>query len=416
MLDISQKLPFEPIDLRALGRVEIGQGGPGTVLRDLDALLAYIKERDLPLTGKGQLPLRALPEINARLARPIEHGLRRPLLKSFPHIQGLYLLARTSGLTEEVWAGDKPRLVVDEQAEQAWRRLNPTERYGNLLEAWFLRGRPEIVGEPGSRLFRIPQNFSDSLSFFARIPDQGLQVAGDPDVEGLLRFRPGGYNLGLLDLFGLIEVQRAAPEPGLGWRIERIARTRLGEAVFVLLQAGLFGDLEKIGALEGEKEIPSGVFQPMLRPILPEWRNNLVVSRWAFRDGVHVFTVSLGRAWRRIAVPADASLDTLASAILDAFAFDSDHLYEFVYRDRFGAAEHAHHPYMDEGPWTSEVAVGDVPLQVGQGMTFVYDFGDWWQFAVKLERVDAGTRIRQPKVIAKQGRAPKQYPTWDEDG
>lgn len=31
---------------------------------------------------------------------------------------------------------------------------------------------------------------------------------------------------------------------------------------------------------------------------------------------------------------------------------------------------------MDEGLWTSEVLIGDVPLQVGQTMTYVFDFGE----------------------------------------
>ena len=91
---------------------------------------------------------------------------------------------------------------------------------------------------------------------------------------------------------------------------------------------------------------------------------------------------------RRIATPADQALDALASAILDAVEFDHDHLYKFSYRNRFGVLERVNHPYMDEGPWTSEVLVGGVPLRVGQAMTYVFDFGDWWEFDVTLERSD----------------------------
>jgi hypothetical protein len=35
---------------------------------------------------------------------------------------------------------------------------------------------------------------------------------------------------------------------------------------------------------------------------------------------------------------------------------------------------------MDEGPWTSEVLIGDVPLRVRRTLTFVYDrseFATW---------------------------------------
>jgi hypothetical protein len=47
-------------------------------------------------------------------------------------------------------------------------------------------------------------------------------------------------------------------------------------------------------------------------------------------------------------------------------------------------------------------------------MTFVFDYGDNWQFDVELESVDARkSRLKHPKIIAKGGKAPKQY---DYDG
>ena len=70
-------------------------------------------------------------------------------------------------------------------------------------------------------------------------------------------------------------------------------------------------------------------------------------------------------------------------------------------------------PFMDEGPWTPEVAVGEVPLVVEQTMTFVFDFGDWWEFAVTLERVDPGLDVDGPVVLEAHGEPPEQYPRWD---
>jgi hypothetical protein len=166
--------------------------------------------------------------------------------------------------------------------------------------------------------------------------------------------------------------------------------------------------------LEESLETP-GVLQPILQPFFPEWRNVLGLSEWTFQDGVYVFKVSLGRVWRRIAIPAKLDLDTLAHAILGAYDFDSDHLYEFSYRNRFGAWESVKHPYIEEGPWTDKTRVGDVPLRVGQTMTYLFDFGDNWRFDVTLERVDpVDASIKSPKVLASRGEAPEQYPNWDE--
>jgi hypothetical protein len=161
--------------------------------------------------------------------------------------------------------------------------------------------------------------------------------------------------------------------------------------------------------LESEEKVHFGVLQPALQPYFPEWRNNLSVPEWTFREGTHVFKVSWGWLWRRIAIPAGHTLDALASAILDAVAFSHDHLYEFTYQNRFGVLERVSHPDVEEGPWTRDVLVGDVPLRVGQTMTYVFDFGDWWEFDVTLERVDPDMAIEKPVVLEKHGEPPEQY-------
>jgi len=407
---LSEEFRFSPEHERTLRGLTINESSPGTVLHDFEALLAFLKEQEeMRVTGTHQLPLRVLSEINARLARPLQLGLKRPQQKSYPHIHGLYLRMRASGLTYIEGTAKKPLLVVDDAVYQVWEGLNPTERYCTLLETWLLRGHPEIIGERRGSWFRIPDAFREWQWFFLRIPDGGLSVAGDKGLEDSLRYWPGWHNLGLLELFALISVQHGPPEPGKGWRIEWIERTSLGDALLALLQAQFFGDIDNILELESEEKMPFGVLQPALQPYLPEWKNNLSVPEWTFREGTHVFKVSLGRIWRRIAIPADQTLDALASAILNAVEFDHDHLYEFSYQNRFGVLERVNHPYMDEGPWADEVLIGDLPLRVGQTMTYVFDFGDWWEFDVTLERVDPDMAIERPVVLEKHGKPPAQY-------
>jgi len=405
-----EEFAFSPEHEQVLRDLTIDESAPGTVLHDFEAFLTFIKDQELPVTPMHQLRRRMLPEINARLARPLQLGLKKPLQQSYPHIHGRYLLVRASGLTCIGGTSKKPLLVVDDEVYQVWKGLNPTERYCILLETWLLRGHPEIIGERGGSWFRFPETFIRTWQwFFIRIPDEGLPIAGDKGAEDSLRYTPGWHNLGLLELFGLISVRQGPPEPGKGWRIEQINRTPLGDALLALLQADFFGNVNNILQLESEDKIPFGVLQPALQPYFPEWKNNLSVPEWAFREGTHIFKVSLGPIWRRIAIPADQTLDTLASAILDAVEFDHDHLYEFQYQNRFGISERINHPYMDEGPWTSEVLVGDVPLRIGQTMTYVFDFGDWWEFGVTLEHVDPEMVIEDPAVLEKHGEPPAQY-------
>src|SRR5260221_8586034 len=121
---------------------------PGSILHDFDVMLDMFKGGGLGVTASGQLAMSAISVINARLAHPLDVKLKRPQQKSYPPILGLYLLVRASGLTRIDETGKKPLLVLEPDMFSQWQNLNPTERFCTLLEAWFLRGRPEILGEP----------------------------------------------------------------------------------------------------------------------------------------------------------------------------------------------------------------------------------------------------------------------------
>lgn len=408
-----ERLEVSSVHSQVLKEAVISDSRPGTILKDFDTFLNYLRKQELPVAGTHQLPRNVMAEMNARLTHPIQLRLKRPQQKSYPHLHGLYLLMRASGLACVGGTG-KLFLSVDKGIHQVWENLNPTERYCTLLESWLLRGKPEIIGEGRRGPLLIPDNFQAWSILFGRMPKKGLQVAGTRDAEYLLRYMPGWHNLGLLELFGLIAIQPGSPIEGKGWQIERIDRTAFGSALLALLFAKFFRNINLILKLEEERKVPVGALQSVLQPYFPDWKNNLSIPEWAFREGTHIFKVSLGRLWFRIAIPANCTLESLASAILSAVKFDYDHLYHFSYENPFGALEMINHPYMDEGPWTSDVMVGDVPLRVGQGMNYLYDFGDNWEFDVTLEGVDPDRAVEKPVLLETHGKPPEQYPSWDD--
>jgi hypothetical protein len=70
---------------------------------------------------------------------------------------------------------------------------------------------------------------------------------------------------------------------------------------------------------------------------------------------------------------------------------------------------------MEEEPLTSEVYIGEVSLRLGASITYLYDFGDRWEFDVRLERIDPVDRsMRKARILERHGDAPEQYP-WSED-
>ncbi|MBN1583333.1 MAG: hypothetical protein JXA89_21670, partial [Anaerolineae bacterium] len=227
--------------LRAL---TVDENGPGTIGRDFEALLAFARGRDLPVSQVNQLPpLKLLPQINALLSRPIEVRLKRPQLKSFPHIQGLYLLLRATGLGQVGGTPSKPALVIDPDVYAVWRSLNPAEQYVTLLEAWLLHGLPEIVGER-SPLF-VSRLFEEHAALFVEAGGDGLPIADNPWAAGFWYDMPGRMGIALMELFGLLSVATRPPQEGEGWVVDAVHRTPLGEAILALLDTVLFGDVHE---------------------------------------------------------------------------------------------------------------------------------------------------------------------------
>lgn len=394
---------------RLLKDLIIDETGPGTVLHDVEAFLSFLRERPAGATGSFQMPLRLLPEINMRLAQPLQLGLKRPMQKSYPHINGLYLLLRASGLVRIGGSSRKPTIVVDEEVSTSWQALNPTERYFTLFETWLLRAREQIINEQESTWFRLSHTFEGWAWFFFKVPAEGLLNSDDSEVVINFRYTPGWHHLALMELFGLVSVQHGISEPGQAWCIQSVRRTPLGDALLALLLTAFFSHYDVTHAFEDAGNVPFGALQPYLKPYFPAWKRNLSIPEWLFRPGTHVFKVSLGYLRRRIAIPGDQPLEELALAILDAVEFDHSHLFDFRYQNRFGIVERVNHPFLDEGPWTPEVLVGEVPLAVGHAMLFTYDYGDWWEFDVTLESVEPDTTIKNATVLESHGEAPEQY-------
>lgn len=401
---------------------------PGTLLRDMATFLAFIDEVAPQVTGTHLLPLKVLAPLNARLSTPLQHGLSRPQQKSFPHINGLFWLARATGLTMIDATGKKPRLLLDETTMTSWQTLNPTERYCTLLESWTLRAPSNIIGERDAFGWNRVIEYWDT--FFRRVPNEGLAVAGNTDLEQSLSYFPAYHNLALLQLFGLVTVQPAEPLTGKGWRLQQVWRTPLGDALLILIRAFVYGDPNDpqagshffggtLFARYGRaSDVPIGVLQPILQPYFPAWQHNLALADMEFRDGLYIFKVALDNKtlWRRIAIPGQAFLEELSDAILAAYKFDHDHLYEFIYLNRFGGEDTVKHPYLEEPPFATEVRVGDLPLRPGETMIYHYDFGDDWRFAITVECIEAPpVRQKKAKLLESEGEAPEQYPSGDDD-
>ena len=327
-----------------------------------------------------------------------------------------------------------------------WEQLNPTEQYFNLLEAWLRLGRPEMVGEKGSLW---ADSLAKCIQVWKELPVKGhrynLKKPQDIFLMGIGR---EFYQLALMDLFGLVEVE-IPTRPIAPWCPAAIRHVPFGDAVFTLLTDNLLETIlgRRLPALEiddqededeedgefddqedededgefddreeGAWKLPRfGVWQPIFQPYFPSWQKNLMLPERQARKGTFVFRVSLGEIWRLIAMPSHKTLNDLVHVILRSVKFDDDHLHEFTFRDRMGATLRVNHPATNEPPYSDEVRIGTLPLEPGQTMELTYDFGDNWPFTVKLERIEPPDDKRKaPRILESHGKAPQQYPHWDD--
>ena len=384
---------------------------PGSILHDFQVLLDFVAEATPQLTNAQILPMKVLEPLNEQLTRRIQHGLTRPQQKSYPHINGLFLLLRATGLTLVDAGGRKPMLLVDPLVQDSWNKLTPEDRYFTLLESWLLRGDSAIIGERGGYLQFQPPLYL-WVDFFQRLEQKNWH---EGDWIERVRYWPALHNLALMELFGLVEIDDAPSEAQKGWQIADIRTTAWGEALLSLINSLVPLDSEVWDKLASPQDIQPGELQPFIQLFRPEWQQTLHLPTMEFQDGLYVFKVSLdANVWRQITMPATSTLDDLSDAILDAYKFDDDHLYRFLYPTRFGLTTEVFHPYTEIEPFADEVRIGDLPAQPGFQMIFNYDFGDNWHFNVLLERIEPpNPNASRYKIGKRVGKSPEQYPSWE---
>lgn len=415
-MDILKKLEVD--GKRALVGQQVGQAGAGTIVHDVSVLLDFIGQRRLASKSRqGNLPADVLPMLNNLLAPPIELELKRPLMRDYPNVAGVYALLRVMELVRPDGGG----VSVASDNVARWRGLNPTEQYFALLEAWLLRTQESVLGAVDRSRRR---QFADNLNFLTE-----LSQAQWRSTEKHFRLTEWGggvraWNVQLQARFGLVEIERAEPSArrygqGRGWMLGRARRTAWGTGVAWTLATRLHdecGEDSIFGNLPDDADF--GWLQPAFQPWIPAWRTVYVPGAAAPTTGRFVFRAGFAprsgsrSVWRRLAVPGGETLDGLADAVLQAFEFsDTEHLYAFSYRDRLGRERTYNHPYCDEGPYASELEVREMGLPEKKVVKFLFDFGDCWKFELRLERIEPERgRGRRIELLEWAGKAPPQYP------
>lgn len=103
-------------------------------------------------------------------------------------------------------------------------------------------------------------------------------------------------------------------------------------------------------------------------------------------------------------------LHDFSEVILQSFEFDNDHLHEFSYKNQHGLIEKIYHYDCGKDLSSDEVLIGELSMEIGSEMTYLFDFGDCWRFHILLEALDPeGLMVKNPVILKKHGEAPYQY-------
>lgn len=109
---------------RRLTEQQISPGDPGSILKDVNTFLEFIGPGGIVTRSRNAcLPSQLLPELNAKAGHPIQLPLKRPLLRDYPNLAGIFILLRLLDLLQMT----DNRLAVRPVAWDVWRGLNFTE-------------------------------------------------------------------------------------------------------------------------------------------------------------------------------------------------------------------------------------------------------------------------------------------------
>jgi hypothetical protein len=325
------------------------------------------------------------------------------------------------------------RMVPTESAA-AFRQLSPCEKYVALLESlwvdldWseiapngftgiFLRDDflleplTELLAGKRTNLLRrgtaiaIDQHPAlRILSFFGLL---ACEESSDPRFQGL-QSQKGRV------VYGTVTVSE------FGYQVLKILATQRPRRLWNMPSRREFGGADFPGQALEENGEGLAEPEPFFKALLPLFllgtltRGMPRIER-KVQKGTFFFKVSLGSAWRTVAISGKDNLEDLHLAIQKAFRFDNDHLFAFFMDNKPFSKNRYNDSRSDDGPFAEDVAIGELDLWLHQHFLYLFDFGDEWRFDVELIEIRDEPHKGKPKVLEQKGKSPKQYRDWDEE-
>lgn len=373
--------------------------GNETIVENINRVIAHIRNNTILATkNKYYFATKNIKELNEILVNPINIISTRPVQKTYPNVNGIYLLLRSMGILRFEASKKDIVMKIDEELFKNWKNLNETEQYFTLLELWLIHSSPKDVIEAFHEIPFVALNI-----FFRENTAPTLKKT----IE-LIDFSSEYYSVALYEMFGFIEIQEAEPIKKNKWNIIQIRVKPLIKNILPLIT---IDKKDLLSFIFSKPEL--GYFQNKVQSHNKDYKNRLKYPKKITNTGTYRLKISLYKAYRTIEINSNSTLDDLADAILEQFDFDNDHLYEFRFKNRFGKKINISDASFDEsGENIADYYLKDLPLGKFESFKFIFDFGDNWEFDILIENIDNSREIDSVKLIKSHGKAPEQYPDY----
>lgn len=374
--------------------------GNQTIVENINRVIKYIQtNKVLASKSNRHFTIKEIPKLNSILVKPLDITSTRPQQKTYPNVNGLYLILRAIGIL--TFAVSKKEIImgVDEKLLENWQNLNETEQYFTLLEIWLLRANQRTIIDGGG--------YADLaiLSLYLFFGENSFVT--QKQLISNLHYNPEYHNLALLEMFGFVDIKDSKPLEKNRWNIVDVTITPLIQMIYPLIKP----DDKTLSQLIFNKQKES-FYKDVFQPYFKDLNNTLIYPKDKISEGTFVLKITLWKAYRTVEVHSDINFEELAQLILNLFNFCNDHLFEFVFTNRFGEkkAIKSYYATLEENDFDAgEFCLKNLPLRELESFTFIFDFGDWWEFDILIEKFYDGKKTEKAEIIKSHGDAPMQY-------
>lgn len=396
-----------------------------SIVHDFDKFTEMAMDEQLELSKNNILSMSSSKLVNEVIIRKIPMQMKRPLIKSYPNVLALFILFSLSGLGKKEIKGKKRFLRVNPKMLEQWKQFTDVDKYFYLFSLTFTNFSFEPINDGNSDF-----EFDIITKKIAKI--EGKWIPDKYDAERFFKMYKYKTVFVTLNMFGLIDIEDASPLENQGWNIVSIQPKSFMKDVWGIISKlkynykfSISDDHEELDddyslTIDDVEEVGSTHrFADKITELIPEFTQRLTIDM-GNKSGTYYFKAYLGKAWRTLKIDYRNPLDDLCYAILDAFDFDYDHLYDVSFLSTFGYSLTFHGaPEISyaEYPTTADITIGVLPIQINDEMIFTFDYGDNWQFTIILEQIvpikNATNEIPDIEIIDIKGKAPEQYPSWE---